>query len=262
MSFPDCQRVIYKKKNPLEAVVCQFRFPAILKIDTNDVLAKFQEKIRADYPNYITAPQVNLPPNLPPEVVNMIMQDVASQANRVNKFASADDVWKLSLTQNFIALTCSKYNRWEDFQAKFFNVLDVLQSECTPAYFTRIGLRYRNVIKKSELGLIGVNWSELIKPRVLGIMASQPEEAVLHSLTQLQMKISDGSGKLQINQGLMNDNNDEICYLIDTDFFYDEKTEAGDAKQRLNKFNTHARNFFRWSIEDKLHNAMEPEPIR
>ncbi len=50
MPFPEVQRVIYRK-NPLEQVICQFRFPAILRIDT-ETPADFQERIRNDFPQF------------------------------------------------------------------------------------------------------------------------------------------------------------------------------------------------------------------
>jgi uncharacterized protein (TIGR04255 family) len=47
MTFPeDSPRVIYGR-NPLEQVICQIRFPTILKIDT-ELPAAFQEQIRSD----------------------------------------------------------------------------------------------------------------------------------------------------------------------------------------------------------------------
>lgn len=47
-TFPETPRVIYAK-NPLFEVICQLRFPAILKIDS-EIPAGFQEKLRASFP--------------------------------------------------------------------------------------------------------------------------------------------------------------------------------------------------------------------
>ena len=49
MPFPEAKRIIYRK-NPLDQVICQLRFPPILKIDA-EVPAKFQDRIRGDFPN-------------------------------------------------------------------------------------------------------------------------------------------------------------------------------------------------------------------
>lgn len=48
MPFPNSPRVIYRK-NPLEQVICQIRFPSILRIDT-EIPAAFQELVRSQFP--------------------------------------------------------------------------------------------------------------------------------------------------------------------------------------------------------------------
>ena len=48
MPFPEATRVIYHK-NPLTDVICQLRFPPILKIDS-EIPSLFQDTIREQYP--------------------------------------------------------------------------------------------------------------------------------------------------------------------------------------------------------------------
>ena len=50
MPFPDSERVIYQR-NPLLEVICQLRFPSILRIDS-EAPAVFQERVRKEYPMY------------------------------------------------------------------------------------------------------------------------------------------------------------------------------------------------------------------
>ena len=50
MPFPNVPRVTYRN-NPLVQVICQLRFPPILKIDA-EVPADFQESIRKDFPKF------------------------------------------------------------------------------------------------------------------------------------------------------------------------------------------------------------------
>ncbi|HQU44113.1 MAG TPA: TIGR04255 family protein, partial [Pirellulales bacterium] len=50
MPLPEFPRVIYGK-NPLEVVICQLRFPPILRIGA-ELPAEFQERIRKDYPEF------------------------------------------------------------------------------------------------------------------------------------------------------------------------------------------------------------------
>jgi uncharacterized protein (TIGR04255 family) len=48
MKFPASQRVKHIR-NPLMEVICQVRFPKILRIDA-EVPVNFQEEIRSEYP--------------------------------------------------------------------------------------------------------------------------------------------------------------------------------------------------------------------
>ncbi len=50
MPFPSANRVIFKR-NPLKEVICQLRFPPILKIDS-EIPANFQDLIRNEFPKY------------------------------------------------------------------------------------------------------------------------------------------------------------------------------------------------------------------
>ena len=48
--FSECERVNYAKAQ-LAEVICQLRFPTILRIGASEP-AEFQERIREDYPRY------------------------------------------------------------------------------------------------------------------------------------------------------------------------------------------------------------------
>ena len=66
MGFPESPRAIFKKK-PTEKVICQLRFPTLLRLDSESP-AQFQERIRVKYPllKERAVPELGL--NLPPEI--------------------------------------------------------------------------------------------------------------------------------------------------------------------------------------------------
>jgi hypothetical protein len=49
--------------------------------------------------------------------------------------------------------------------------------------------------------------------------------------------------------------------MIDADFFTEERLERENARARLNEFNREAGRLFRWSISDRLHDAMGPKLV-
>jgi len=263
MPFPESERVIYAK-NPLEQVICQLRFPAILRIET-EIPVEFQEKIRHSYP--IFREKTEVPVILPPELAEQIPQEVVRSLRPHNKaydFQSADENWVVSLTNNFLALTSNNYMRWEEFQEHLLIAFDALKEVYSPAFFSRIGLRYQNVIRKSDLGLEDFTWPTLLNPYIVGELASPEISNLISEIAHIiLMKLDEGHSQVRIRHGFARDNNTGkiVGYIIDNDFFTEQKTEINNAINILTNFNRQNRQLFRWFIKDRLHDAMGPKPV-
>lgn len=258
MSFPEVPRVIYQV-NPLEEVICQLRFPAILRLDTEPPAA-FQEQIRAEYPFYESKSPLRLPAGLPPNLAQMLIADLPLGGQRSHEFTSKDRSWSLNLTREFLALTCRSYERWEDFRARLKEACDALHKLYSPALFTRLGLRYRDVIRRSRLQLEETPWSELLQPGISGVLG-RPETApfVKNAATAFLIDLSQEAAQVQVSSGLgLDAQTNEIAFVIDADFFTEQPTELSDVFNRLNSLNRQAGFFFRWCITDRLHQAMQP----
>ena len=135
--FSNQPRKIYRR-NQLIEVICQLRFPEILKIEAHEP-ADFQDAIRQAYPQY----GKKLEP-LPPKNVGGKMVEQGTVNNY--QFISADGAWKVSLTKGFIALSTTRYTRWEDFAKRLDVVLAAFIETYQPSYFSRVGLRYMNAL--------------------------------------------------------------------------------------------------------------------
>ncbi len=262
MVFPAYKRVIYSK-NPLERVICQFRFPDILKIGASDPV-NFQEKIRESYPIYREKAEVSVA--LPAELIQQLPQEIAGlfgSSKKAYDFLSSDEMWTVGLTNNFLALTCDDYKRWEQFRDHFEVPFNALVEVYEPSFFTRIGLRYRNLIKKSALGLDDADWSEIFNSYIIGELASPELKGAIEDITHIiLMSLDDGSSKVRIRHGFVKDNNGKIIgYTLDNDFFTDKQMEVSDGLALINRFNEQNRRLFRWCISPRLHEAMAPEEI-
>ncbi|OOG28768.1 hypothetical protein B1C78_00660 [Thioalkalivibrio denitrificans] len=257
MSFPKSERVIYRR-NPLIEVICQLRFSPILRINA-ELPAVFQELLRRDYPilREQHAKVEGMP--LPPEV-DRVVSFLAKDAGTVYEFVSEDAVWRVSLAKDFVALTTTNYERWEAFQSRISNVLDVLKETYNPPFFTRIGLRYQDAIARSELGLENCAWPELLRSEVCGELQSQDVAAnILGTKRQVLFKLDKSGGRVRLAHGLStNERTKEVGYLIDADFYTEQRTEVKDVLGILGSYNRQAGNLFRWCISDRLHHAMEP----
>ena len=255
MPFPVAERTIYRQ-NPLAEVICQLRFPTILRIEEGEPAALFQEAIRANYPLYEEIPVAGVP--IPPQLQHLI----AIQSGQIERhFSSADQVWMVSLNRNFLALSCRTYTRWERFREHLGATRAAFEQVYAPAFYSRLGLRYRNVIRRSRYNLAGVPWAELLRPHIAAEFSS-PD--VVNDIQKTAHQISFGlerfAGVVQVRHGLT-ENEGEVCYTIDGDFFTTQRTELENVPDVLDFFNEHTRRLFHWCITPRLHEAMEPERV-
>lgn len=253
MPFPESKRVFYGK-NPLEEVVCQLRFPPILRIAVEPPAA-FQDLVRTTFPLYrrvVAQPPLGV--QLPPE----LMRAISAGGGVTHEFASADQSWTLSLAQDFIALTTKAYRQWPDFKEKLRAPLAALRDVYAPAFFGRVGLRYRDRIDREAFGLVGVEWRELLRTEALGELADASiGPNVEHVLRELIVRLTEEYGRVRIVHGLEHDGAKQT-YIIDSDFFSEKQTEPGVVDNALDAFNRRAGRLFRWYITPRLHDAMEP----
>ena len=259
MVFPATDRVLYRT-NPLKQVICQLRFPPILRIDSENA-ADFQDAIRQEYPLYSEEEEI---PDLPlPEPLASAMKKMGHGASSVKRFSSVDNLWTIALARNFIALTTERYERWEGFRDRLRHAVAALEAIYDPTFYTRVGLRYIDVIRRSELDLIEVPWSELLAPNILSELDSNLEHAVKEVKHEALIALDEAMGDVRVRHGLNPAAaSGEETYHIDADFYTSQRTERNVINDRLDYFKTQAARFFRWCLTEQLHHAMAPEPIR
>ena len=272
--FSNDERVIYAKRQLVE-VICQLRFPEILKIDVSEP-ADFQERIRRDYPQYEKKIE-----QLPPQMVNG--KPVPQGTVNNYQFVSAEGQWRVSLTKGFIALSTYGYTRWEDFAQRLDRVLAAFIETYHPSWFTRVGLRYVNAFRREALGLDGMLWKELITPGFLGLMGEEDaqETAFLkHELSATfqvtaflkqeltatfqtpggaKANVKSGPGLLRKVNNRTRETTEEKVFMLDLDLFMDSKIELGQAVPALNIVHENAGSLFRAALTDTLSDAMEPQ---
>jgi uncharacterized protein (TIGR04255 family) len=255
MPFPEAARTIYRR-NPLVEVICQLRFPTILRVDAErEPAAQFQEAIRATFPLYEEiVPEVPLP--------RQLQQLLKIQGGQIERhFSSADQFWMASLTRDFIALSCRRYRQWEEFQQQFAMTREAVEHVYAPSFYSRVGLRYKNVIRRSRFNLQDVPWSELLQPHVAAEFSSaQVVGDISKAAHDVSFRLQQFDGEVQVRHGVI-DSDGEQSYLIDGDFFTNQRTELNNVGEILNYFNEQTRRLFHWSITPRLHDAMEPAAV-
>lgn len=264
MPFPAAPRVLYNN-NPLAQVVCQLRFPPILSIDAN-IPADFQEFVRADFPNFAEASEFKfeIPSPVREQIPAELFRQVAQSASNKNyKFSSAEEDWNINLTRTFVSLSSTNYRRWEEFRTRLELPLQALIEIYRPDYFSRVGLRYVDLIRRSDLNLEDSAWSELLSPYVIGMLASPDTVDFVTGLEASQeIELAGNDGTARIISRLVNsDDPPEVSFVLDSDFFKRSRTEIDDSMHVLDFFNTRSSRLIRWAITDRLHDALGPELI-
>ena len=252
MLFSDRPRVLYGSP-PAREVICQLRFPTILSIN-NVEPADFQESIRETFPQY--ARRQDTPPASAP----------GGQAPVTNyNFLSEDGRWKLNLTKDFIALSTLRYPGWEEFAHHLDKPLASFIRLYKPAYFQRVGLRYVNFFSRSQLGLEGTPWRELLVPSYIGPLQEVPEDRVPTWKSEMAFQLDSScrarvqSAQVRIRPREAPQQEGELQFLLDLDLWMGDKVACTLAAGALETLHIHAGRLFENAITDRLRQALDPQ---
>ena len=258
MLFADNTRYSYVN-SPLIEVICQLRFPTILSIGSTDP-AQFQEAVRADFPRYVARQEQQSP-----RVVNGKVEQSPPITNY--NFISTDGLWKINLTQNFIALSTLRYGHWEEFAQKLDKILALFIQIYHPAFFERIGLRYVNAFSRKRLGLQEDLWDDLINAPFIGVLSEPDVDEKLTTKCALDVEMSLGEQrhlKLHAGPGLLGDGkkDPEPKFILDGDFsVMDKEIPAQRIAGDLGVLHDYAVRLFNAAVTQELHEAMGPVPF-
>ena len=247
-------RIRYKN-SPLKEVIFQLRFPTILSINANEPV-EFQEKIRAEYPLYRNVEE-------PKRVESKDGKEIVVETTRKYEFISADGLHKVTLASSFIAFSTLGYNVWVEFKKNIEQVVRKFQSIYKPPFYVRIGLRYKDVISKTQYTtLSGKRWSELVKPEVIGIISNIDEnDAQEYQMMSLYKQASDHSMVRNQFGFVYLEGEETLSLLLDCDYFQTELTSLDKMLTVAESLHEHSRNFIDNSITPALREAMQPEEI-
>ncbi len=260
MPFPVSERVVYRQ-NPLVEVICQLRFPPILEISASEP-AEFQKLVRGAYPLYSKdSPFSGLPKDVSELVTRFGLPDLGQPIT--HKFLTEDSARFISLNRDFLAVTNTRYQRWENFRQQIQMAQQALETVYAPSFYNRVGLRYRNIIDRMALRLDWEPWSSLVRPALAGVLGAEDvRDNVRSTLTEALINVSDvEGGAVKLQYGLIRlapSEADRLMYVIDADFYTEKRSGPYDVSEALDRFNRHAGNLFRWAISPRLEEALQP----
>jgi uncharacterized protein (TIGR04255 family) len=243
---------------PLARVLAQVRFPQVLKVEDLDFVAPFQESIRGRYPV------------LRSEQTQGIIFGLAGPAPLATqtawRFSDLDGLWRVSLTQQFLALETTKYASRADFIARLSEVLSALDQHVGPKLVDRVGVRYIGRITGPAID----DLATLVRPEVGGISCAPVGRRAVHSLSETMFALENATFVARwglLAPGKTTDATaieplPEKSWILDLDMF-----SNGPAKFSVDQVAKDARRyaeisykFFRWAVTDEFLKRHGGEP--
>lgn len=269
MKIVPSQRVEYKN-NPLAEVVCQVRFERI-----NEFASSLPKTIESDLiaQGYsVTTTEETLHLSVPLAHTDGSQPFAQKTSLKIFQFEEPNREWKVSVCSEFIAVTCLRYTRWNDFLPRMLRCVSMFNASIPAAKLIRIGLRYKNVIEREAIGLAGTPWQELIDGSLLGPLGCSrlfdddrvDESSIPVFFSQTSMQLDD-CGVLLQSALLHSQNGDRKAFLIDADFYIDSDIDQDRMRSPdklgsdLDRLHSSTGALFRRVITEKLHHALGPD---
>lgn len=251
LRFPQREDVRLQRA-PLAEVICQVRFPSILRIASEQPVA-FQERVRERFPQLAVEqgvvvhmePLGTMPPSAKPEP-------------RIFRFKSADGNTVVSLALNFYALSTISYTHWRDFLELLRLVNQAACEVYDIPYAVRVGLRYINHLTLENTGANNVAelW-EILRPELTVLLRGGCWDEPLEMLNNLVLAGED-SERLTLRSGFRS--REAPIFLLDFDYFAEGNIPLEDLLTLCQRYHDVIYNAFRWCIPDEKLVVFDPIP--
>jgi uncharacterized protein (TIGR04255 family) len=241
------------QRNPLFEVICAINFPPILEL-TREPPVAFQRLFAKEYPLSEVRQQLGT------LTVGTVQEEgVPIGGHTVYIFGDLSRNWKITLEQNQAALVCSSYSNWTAFRGRLQPIIEAIETLYGVSVISRLGLRFRDVIDRSRLGLEATSWSDLIDKRALGTFLFFSDDLDSEGGMSASMELSIPPGVVKVQLGkVTNTETKSDGFLIDTDCFV-VKEQPLDPKrliQLADDLHKYTNVIFQACITDKLHHAL------
>lgn len=237
---------------PLTEVLCQVRFPPILRINQEQPI-KFQETIRARFPELEEETGFHLR-------VGVAGESPAANAEptgRAFHFRTADRSTLASLSMDAFSVSTSNYSVWSEFAADLNLIHQSAMSAYKLPYAKRIGLRYINTF---DLHRIGCNTftelQKLLRPELTALMTTSawnaPEELVA------QVLLRDNDCYLVLRVATRTGGAQPPIILLDFDYYEEGNIPLHNLVQRCDRFHDIIYRAFRWALRSQALDIFSP----
>jgi len=251
MHFPQREDVRLRRA-PLAEVICQVRFPPILRIASEQPV-EFQERVRERFPRLEVeqgvlvhmAPPGPTPPSAKPEP-------------RIFRFKSPDGNTTVSLAMNFYALSTTSYTHWSDFLDSLRLVNEAACETYALPYAVRVGLRFINHLTFENTGTssVGELWG-LLRPELTALLTADCWDEPLEMLSQLLLSGGENE-RLTLRSGFKG--GEEPLLQLDLDYYAEGNIALERVTTLCQGYHDVIYNAFRWCIREEKLVVFAPVP--
>lgn len=206
-------------RSPLELVVCQVRHDD-RTVDAKAALA-IQEALGGPGGFFPRIEQVEL------RVASVTVGPGIAPVGTTEAFdgwhlKSADGSWTAALLPGHFSLETTAYVRWDDFEARFAQLVRAVSDNASPVLEQRLGLRYVDRLVGLDVRA-PAGWSRWIADSIVG-PATHPVlgEAVTSTRQQIDLDLGGGHSCV-LRHGMIKDSDApddaEASYLLDFDIY-------------------------------------------
>ncbi len=251
LRFPQ-REDIHLQRAPLAEVICQVRFPPVLRI-ASEQPAAFQEQVRGLFPQLEVEqgmvvrmePLGTAPPSAQPQP-------------RIFRFKSSDDHTVVSLALNFYALSTTSYSHWQDFLELLLLVNRAACKVYNLPYAVRVGLRYINHLTLENTGASSVTelW-EILRPELTVLLRGDCWDEPPEMLNQLLLTGGENE-RLTLRSGFRS--GEMPVFLLDLDYYAEGNIALENLPALCQRYHDVIYNAFHWCIREEKLAVFAPIP--
>jgi uncharacterized protein (TIGR04255 family) len=231
---------------PLVNVLAQVRYPKIPLFGTEEGAASLRDQLRERYPILRQESALAL-------VVSSsgVAQELSHSP--LWRLQDRESTWKVTLSDDFVAVETGAYVSREDFCARLDQILAAVSSVGEPVIYDRVGVRYTNQLTGEAAGRV----LQLIRPELHGLLSVPlPDRVELTlALSEVLFQVTDGD-QLRVRWGSLPENVQvdpsipsvpSRSWILDIDSFTDASGDfdTADMAELTRRLADQAYRFFR-----------------
>lgn len=225
------------KRNFLRQAVCELRFPTLMELGESRPPASLVTALRKEYPHLELANEVTLG-----------FGGGVPGSNNTHIFRSAKLTWAVSIKQSALSIETTAYSDYAHMKERVLRVVEAASKIIDSDFFTRVGLRYINVIDSGTDPTEG--W---VNPALVAPLSSGHFGGVQEYAGKVLLGAPDGGCLLQHGIQMKKPHLGEAVspeYRLDIDTFRNE-VALSDTGAVLEALHAQAFDFFDWAIGPK-----------